>query len=300
MASFYTTCATISFMKKAGVVAIIGRPNVGKSSLLNNLLGHKVAITSPKPQTTRYPLQAVYEDERGQIIFTDTPGINTTASSPTSRLINDEAEKAIGNKVDLILYLIDPTRARDTEENRTLGMVRKSSSPKILVINKIDIKDHRYLADYVFYEDEFEEIIKISALKHLNLNLLLDAIFKKLPAGKKLVSTTGMTQPALNLSSNQFVAEIIREKVFLLMQEEIPYTVNTSVPEIEERTNGTLYIKAIITTTHDKYKKMIIGKKGKMIKEIGINARKELETATGKKIYIDLTVEVNPHWQETT
>lgn len=284
--------------KKSGTVAIVGRTNAGKSTLLNNIIGQKVAITTPKPQTTRMPIQAIYEDERGQIIFIDTPGIFEKVEDPISRKINLTAQEAIQQQVDLILYVIDHTRYRDVEENKILGLVRKAKSPKILVINKIDIKKPSYLEDYAFLEDEFDTIVKISALKRTNLNRLLKIIFDKLPERKPLVSKNGMIYPLINIDSRIFIAELIREKAFLMTRQEIPYTLTAVVDDITERENGHLYIKARILTTADRYKRMIIGKKGRKIKEIGSYARKELELATQKKVYLDLTVETDPHWVE--
>lgn len=283
---------------KAGYAAIIGRPNSGKSTLLNNLLGQKVSITSPKPQTTRFPLQAVYEDERGQIIFIDTPGIFAKVEDPLSKKINPVASRTLKEGVDVIVYLVDHTRDRDVEENKTLGLVRKFAKPKILAINKIDIKKPSFLPHYKFMEEEFDKTISISALYKDNLNYLIDAIFELLPEGKQLVDTSGRPTPALNIDSKFFISEIIREKAFLFLRKEVPYTLTSIVDEINERENNLLYIKARIITSSDRYKKMIIGEKGRMIKEIGMAARKELQTATNKKIYIDLTVEVNPHWFE--
>lgn len=281
---------------KSGIVTIMGRPNVGKSTLVNALMGRKVSITSPKPQTTQFPLQAVYEDDRGQIVFVDTPGVFTSAHDSLSKSINHSTEEALGQKTDVVVYLIDPTREKDSEENKTLGMVRKINAPKILVINKSD-KEQPYRADFSFYEDEFDEVVNISALKHSNLNTLLDTIFQHLPEGEKMIDVTGMPMPVLNMDSKLFVSEIIREKVFLTAREELPYTVQTKVSDITERANGTLYITAQIITTDDRYKVMLIGSGGATIKQIGTMARKELETATGKKIFLDLTVEVDPHWQ---
>lgn len=283
---------------KSGVVALIGRPNVGKSTLLNNLLGQKVSITSPQPQTTRFPIQAVYEDDRGQIIFVDTPGIFAKTPDLLSKKVNPQAEKVLAEGVDLMVYIIDHTRCRDTEENKTLGLARKYSGPKLLVVNKIDLIAPDYWAEYAFYTDEFDDIVKISALKRTNLHQLLEKIFQFLPAGKKLVSTTNLVQPALNIDSKLFISEIVREKVYLNTRDEVPYTVNCQVDQIEERDNSVLYIKAKIITTADRYKGMIIGKDGRNIREIGMAVRKELEQATGKKVFIDLSVEVNPHWQE--
>ncbi len=284
---------------KSGIVALVGRPNVGKSTLLNNLLGQKVAITSPKPQTTRFPIQAVYEEKRGQIIFIDTPGIFSHAPDQYAKDVNLQAEKVLQTQVDVIVYLIDHTRPRDSEENRTLGMVRGQQAPVILVVNKSDVKKPDYWPEYAFYKDEFTEIIWISALTKSNLNYLLDAIFSKLPQRKKLIDTKGLVQPGLNIDSKLFISEIIREKVYLNLRDEVPYTVTTAVDEIVERNNGMLYIKGKIVTTADRYKSMLIGKNGVMIKEIGMAVRKEIEQASGKKVFVDLTVEVDPHWQET-
>ncbi len=284
--------------KKMGVVAIIGRPNVGKSTLLNSIIGQKVTITSPKPQTTRINIQAVYDDDRGQIIFVDTPGIFAKVQDTLSKKLNMSPERALSTGVDLIIYLVDHTRYRDVEENKTLGLIRKSKIPKILVINKIDIKKPSYIEQYVFLEDEFDIVVKVSALKKNNLNLLLDNIFQQLPTGKPIIDTKNLATPALNIDSKMFIAELIREKAFLNLHKELPYSITTKVEEINERTNGNIYIKASIITTDDRYKGMIIGRKARMIKEIGMAVRKELEVATGKKVFIEITAEVDPHWVE--
>ncbi|MFC1626753.1 GTPase Era [Patescibacteria group bacterium] len=283
---------------KSGIVALVGRPNVGKSTLLNNILGHKVSITSPKPQTTRFNIQAVYEDERGQIVFVDTPGIFAKIEDSLARKINPRAEETLHQGVDIVLYMIDHTRQRSFEENKTLGIVRKSKAKKILVINKIDIKHPTHIVQYKFMEDEFDAVVSISALKRKNQNLLIDKIFEFLDENKPLVDKSTLIQPGLNLDSKMFISELIREKAFLFLRRELPYTLTTTVDEIKERDNGTLYIVARIITSNDKYKRMIIGNKGSMIREISMAARKELETARNKKVFIDLTVEADPHWVE--
>lgn len=283
---------------KSGYVAIIGRPNSGKSTLLNNLLGQKVSITSPKPQTTRLPVQAVYEDERGQIVFIDTPGIFARVDDPVSQKINPMAEQTLKEGVDVIVYLIDHTRDRDIEENKTFGIVRNFRKPKILAINKTDIKTPSFLPHYRFMEEEFDKTVEISALYKSNLNYLMDDIFELLPEGEAIVETKDRPTPLLSQDSKSFLAEIIREKAYLFLRKEVPYTLTTVVDEVTTRKNQTVYIKARIVTSDDRYKKMIIGEKGRMVKEIGMAVRKEMETATNKKVYIDLTVETNPHWYQ--
>jgi len=283
---------------KAGIVAIIGRPNVGKSTLLNTILGQKVSITSPKPQTTRFTIEAVYEDERGQIIFIDTPGIFGKVENPLAKKINARIEEATTGNIDLAIYMVDHTRERSFEENKALGIVRKIKAPKILLINKIDVKKPSFMIQYRFLEDEFDTKVEVSALGHKNINTLLDAIFERLPEREKIVNTDKLVQPGLNLDSKTFLSEIIREKAYLFLRKELPYSITAVIDEVTERDNGLLYIKARILTSEDRYKGMIVGKGGYMIKEISMASRKELETATNKKVYLELTVEADAHWMD--
>jgi len=282
---------------KSGIVLLIGRPNVGKSTFINNLIGQKVAITSPKPQTTRFPIRAVYQQPEGTIIFVDTPGIMKKTEDYLSEKINKQTIQALNQELDLVLYMVDHTRKRDFEEGRVLGFVRQIDKPKILVINKIDIEEPSYLPQYKFLEDEFNDVFQISALKKQHIKPLLKRIFELL-SSKKIDIPENLAYPVLNIDAKTFIAELIREKIFLMMGEEIPYTTTVIVDEITERNNQLTYIKARILTTDDRYKKMLIGAQGQKIKEIGSYARKEIELATNKKIYLDLTVETDPHWLE--
>ena len=284
---------------KAGTVALIGRPNVGKSTLVNNIVGQKVAITSPKPQTTRFPIHGLYEDERGQIIFIDTPGIFKKAIDQVSKKINRKALEPFNSDVDLALYIIDHTRKKDYEEARVLGIVRKLSVPVIVVVNKIDVTAPTFRPQYAFLEDEFDAVVEVSALNQTHLKTLLEMIFERLPERDEIVHAADYVYPALNLNSEIFIAELIREKVFLRTRKELPYTTTVVVDEITERTPQMTYIKARILTTEDKYRQMLIGAGGRRIKEMGSMARSELELATNKKIYLDLTVETDRHWPQT-
>ncbi|HRN96627.1 MAG TPA: GTPase Era [Candidatus Levybacteria bacterium] len=294
---------------KVGTVALIGRPNTGKSTLVNNLVGHKVAITSPKPQTTQFPIYAVYEDtEAGngvgmQVIFVDTPGIFAKNKDASRKGVNLEAEKVLHDEVDAILYIVDHTRQRGSEENRVLGILRKLKIPKILVINKIDLKEPDYSAQYKFMEDEFDTVLQVSALKPMNLGAITAELFEILPEGEALFDKSELSIPALNVSPTLHMEELIREKVFLTLRKEVPYHVKVVVDEITERPAkqsrgkksgdkvGLLYVRARILTEH-RYKKMIIGANAQRIKQIGSMTRRELELSTGKKFYLELTVEI--------
>lgn len=284
---------------KIGKVLLLGRPNVGKSTFVNNLIGQKVAITSPKPQTTRFPIKAIYTDERGKLIFVDTPGVMRKTEDRLSEDINKKTLQILNEEVDLVIYMIDHTRKRDFEEARVLGMVRKIDKPKILVINKVDLQKKTYLPQYKFLEDEFKYVFQISAINKTHLKPLLDKIFELIPENKKSEEIPpDLIYPVLNIDSKTFISELIREKIFLMMGEEIPYKTTVLVDEISERNNGITYIKARILTTNDRYKKMLIGAGARKIKEIGSYARKDIALAINKKVYLDLTVETDPHWQE--
>lgn len=283
---------------KEGTVLIVGRPNVGKSTFVNNVIGRKVAITSPKPQTTRFPIQGLYESDQGKIIFTDTPGIFGKTVDLMSKKINEQTLQALNQEVDIVIYMVDHTRKRDFEEARVLGIVRKITKPKILVINKIDFHEYSYLPQYKFLEEEFDYIFEISALQNTHIKPLLEKIFELLPDVKESKFTEDVIYPLLSMDSKAFIAELIREKVFIMMGEEIPYTTTAVVDEIADRSNGMTYIKARILTINDRYKRMLIGQNARKIKEISSYARKEIALATNKKIYLDLIVEVDPHWQD--
>ncbi|MCR4326082.1 MAG: GTPase Era [Candidatus Roizmanbacteria bacterium] len=285
-------------MKKAGIVLMVGRPNVGKSTLLNNILGNKVSITSPKPQTTRFPIEAVYEDERGQLIFIDTPGLFKKANDRLAKIVNRRTTEALKGDYDMVMYVVDKTRHRSFEEGRVLGEIRKIKKPVILVINKDDMTGEDCTPEYVFMYDEVDAVHTVSALKRKHFKPLMERLFSYATRNYPIMNTSGMPTPSLNLTSRIYLQEIIREKIYLFTRQELPYKTGVKVDEIIERDNGVLYIHAIIFTTDVRYKKMLIGKDGYMITEIGRAARKEIETASNKKVYLDIIVEVDPNWQE--
>ena len=280
---------------KSGFVVIIGLPNVGKSTLLNQLLGTKVSIVSPKPQTTRFNIKGVLTRNDFQIIFVDTPGIHD-AKSLFNQLMVKEALNAL-QEVDIILWVMDVTH-RIPEEEKILDLIKKANKPAILVLNKIDlIKKQELLPiiDYFSKLHEFHAIIPISALKNDGLDRVLDELVKLLPEGPFYYESHQVTDLPLNL----LIAEIIREKIFLLTYQEIPYSTAVKVEEIkEEPEKNLLYIQATIFIERDSQKGIIIGKGGRMLKKIGTLAREELEFLLGKKIYLDLWVKALKDWRE--
>ena len=294
----------MSDKKKYGIVAIIGRPNTGKSTLLNAILQQKVAITSPLPQTTRKNINAVYEDERGKILFIDTPGVLGKVEDLIGKKVNLELPKTLSN-IDVLVVVVDISRPKNEEENKVIALVRKSEAKKILVYNKIykavGSKDH--FVDYNYLEDEFDEWVKISALKEKGVKEVVNKIFSLLPAkvvkdSKTVIdSLQQVDRPIIDSSPEEYVAELIREKVYLFLRDEIPYSIQVVVKEIKDK-GKIIIIEADIVTTTDRYKKIIIGRGGKKIKEIGYNARKELELMTQKKIFLELEVKVDKHWME--
>lgn len=279
---------------KSGFVAIVGRSNAGKSTLLNALVGSKIAITTPKPQTTRQPIQGVITTPEGQVVFVDTPGIMQKSRDVLTKRLLKYAKDSLDD-VDAVMYVVDPTRAMGDEEKQALKLIENFSKPKLLVINKID--DHaskNYIGYYRDLAEQFNAYAEVSAMTGKNLDVITKWIFEQMPEGEFSYPEFQMT----NQTNEEWMAELIREKLFLRLREEVPYTTHVKVNEIAERPNGMMYLNATIFTNAERYKPMIIGRGGQGIKEIGQSVRHELEAVSGKKYYIELTVAVDSHWVE--
>ena len=284
-------CAMLGTMK-SGFVVLIGRSNVGKSTLMNTLVGTKIAAVTHKPQTTRQAIHGVLTRPEGQIVFVDTPGVFKDAGGALTKALTKTVEDSLIG-IDAILYVADPTRGLGPEERATLAMIRKLVQPKLLVINKSDMPEREkpFVEDYRALAEQFTGVFELSALKARHIEPLIERLYALLPEGEPAYPEGQKT----DLTEYVWVAEIIREKIFLATEQEVPYSTQVEVDAMEEK-NERLVITARILTTETRCKKMLIGHGGQKIKEIGIAARRELEAATNKKVYLDLQVAVDPHW----
>lgn len=279
---------------KSGFIGLVGRPNVGKSTLLNSIIGRKVAITSNKPQTTRNNIQGIYNDGDYQMVFVDTPGIHKPKHK-LGKVLNKQAFFLI-NDVDIILFLVDITEKLGPGDKFIIEMFKEISKPVILILNKIDkLPKEEILLKIDEYKDlyNFDEIVPVSALKRENVSHLIDVLKKYLPDTIKYFDDNTVT----NVDVTFMISEYIREKVLELTNEEVPHSTTCIVENIEEDNNA-IIINASIIVDRDNLKKIIIGKNGSMIKEIGIRARKDIEELLNKKVYLDLFVKVIPKWRD--
>lgn len=283
--------------KKSGFVTLVGRPNVGKSTLMNHLIGQKIAITSHKPQTTRNRIRTVYTDERGQIIFLDTPGIHKAKNKLGEYMVN-VAEHTL-KEVDLILWLVEPTTFIGAGERHIAQELSQSKIPVLLVINKIDQvkKQEEILTFIAAYKDlcPFAEIVPLSALKDQNTDLLLELIFKYLPEGPQFYDEDTVTDQPMR----QIAAELIREKALRLLDDEIPHGIAVVIDRMKERENGMMDIEASIICEREPHKGIIIGKGGGMLKRIGTEARREIEQMMETRVNLQLWVKVRKEWRDS-
>ena len=283
---------------KSGFVTLIGRPNVGKSTLMNHLIGQKIAITSEKPQTTRNRIQTVYTDEHGQIIFLDTPGIHKAKNKLGEYMVN-VAEHTL-REVDVILWLVEPGTYIGSGEQHILKVLQTVKTPVILVINKIDtVKKEDILKTIETYKDayHFKEVIPVSAMKKTNTDTLIHTIFQYLPEGPQYYDEDTVTDQPMR----QIVAEIIREKALHALDAEIPHGIAVAIDRMKTRPgkNPIVDIDATIICERESHKGIIIGKQGAMLKKIGSNARYEIERMLESKVNLKLWVKVKKDWRDS-
>lgn len=280
---------------KSGFATLVGRSNVGKSTLLNTLAGTKIAAVTEKPQTTRDILRGIVSDERGQIVFVDTPGILKHKKSALAGKMIKRAREAMQD-INVLIYVVDPSKQIGEEDRYVLSVIRKLADiPKLLVINKDDLpkEQKKYLEDYLDLADEFDGVFEVSALKDRHIKNLKNKVFELMPPGDPFYPIGQIT----DIDNKKWIAEIIREKIFNILRQEVPYSTHVEVENLEDR-EGIIMIEAIIYTNDSRYKKMIIGRNGQTIKQIGVKARQELELALNKKIFLDLEVETDRRWEE--
>jgi GTP-binding protein Era len=284
-----------SEQKKSGFVALIGRPNAGKSTLLNRLVGEKIAIVSDKPQTTRTRIRGILTTPQGQVVFLDTPGIHKPGYKLNRRMMATVADALLS--VDLLLLMVDATQAAGAGDRFVLDMLKGVEKPVFLLLNKIDkMADKARLLPLIqryTAEREFAEVIPLSALKNDNADLLLEKIFAHLPEGEPFYEEDELTdQPERVL-----VAELVREKILQVTKEELPY-VTAVVTERWEESENLLKIYCLIYVEKDSHKSIIIGRAGERLKEIGTAARHDVEKFLGRKIFLGLHVKVREHWRD--
>lgn len=282
---------------KSGFVALIGRPNVGKSTLMNHLIGQKIAITSKKPQTTRNRIQTVYTSPEGQVVFLDTPGIHK-AKNKLGEYMVQVAERTL-KEVDVILWLVEPTTFVGAGERRIAQQLQELHLPVILIINKVDtVEKGEILQAIDVYRRlyEFDEIIPISALRNRNTGDIMNCIFKYLPYGPQYYDEDTVTDQPVR----QIAAEIIREKSLHALDAEIPHGIAVAIDRMKDRGSGNLIdIDATIICEKDSHKGIIIGKQGAMLKKIGSNARYELEKMLDSKVNLKIWVKVKRDWRDS-
>jgi GTP-binding protein Era len=280
---------------RSGFVAIIGRPNVGKSTLLNRILGEKIVITSDKPQTTRNRIKGIHNFPGGQMIFIDTPGVHR-ASSPLNRYMVEQASSSIA-EVDLVLYLAEAVSPDPLREEPVLELLASAGKPVVLAINKIDMVPRESLLsmiDAFSALHPFKEIVPISAADGDGVERLIGCIAGYLPEGPLYFPEDILT----DLPERFVVAEIIREKVFRLTHDEIPYSTAVEIDSFRERPDGLVAISATVNVERDSQKGIVIGKRGAMLKRIGSEARRDIEALLDARVYLELFVKVRRDWSE--
>ncbi len=284
------------------MVAIIGRPNVGKSTLLNAILGEKVSIVSNIPQTTRHQIRGIHTDERGQIVFIDTPGIHA-GKDKLDKYMNRASFGSI-DSVDAVIHMVDASEKTGLEEKHVTSRLSQCGKPIIVCLNKIDITKGKFVPEYIkLWEEirgvpmtEMKDIIlfPVSALKGTNVKKLVDLLFEQMPQGEFLYPEDTIT----DFPKRMAMADLIREKLFLLMREEIPHSIAVIIEGVQPKRGKVLHIRAAILVERESQKEIVIGKGGAILKQVGSEARKDLEELVDGKVFLELFVKTTSHWRE--
>jgi len=280
---------------RSGFVSIVGRPNVGKSTLLNTIIGEKIAIVSDKPQTTRTRIQGVHTEDQGQIIFVDTPGIHKPKHLLGEYMMKVSTRSL--DEVDIIYYMTDVTRPFGAGEQFIIDQLKSARVPIFLVVNKIDLvpegKIKEFTKDFLS-EISVSECIEISAYKKINIEFLLEKTFAYLPEGPLYYPADDLTDQPISF----IVAELIREKALLLTRDEVPHSLAVIIEDFKNQGTDKVYVRAVIYTERDSQKGILIGKDGQMLKKIGEQARMEIEKMLDGSVYLDLWVKVKKNWRD--
>ena len=280
---------------KSGFVTLVGRPNVGKSTLMNHLVGQKIAITSNKPQTTRNRIHTVYTDERGQIVFVDTPGIHQAKNKLGEYMVNSAVKTF--SEVDVILWLVEPSDYIGAGDQNIAKQLKRVKCPVILIINKTDTVPKEKIGTVIkAYRElmEFNDIIAVSALRSINTDQVIDAIMRCLPYGPMFYDEDTVTDQPMR----QICAEMIREKALRVLADEIPHGIAVTIEKMTERDDGLFDIEANIICERETHKQIIIGKGGAMIKKIGSTARFDMEKMLEARVNLKLWVKVRKEWRD--
>jgi GTPase len=287
---------------KCGTVAIVGRPNVGKSTLLNAILEEKVSIVSDVPQTTRQQIRGIYNDERGQIIFIDTPGFHM-GRDHLDKHMSRSMSNAISD-VDVVIHLVDTYDHFGQEARQVISRLKECGKPIIVGLNKVDVAKGKYIGEYIQLWEEMGGkplaerndlvLLPLSGLKGTNLKKLIDLIYEFLPQGPLLYPTDILT----DFPQRMAMADMIREKLFLKMQEEVPHSIAVMIERVAPKKGNVLHIKALILVERDSQKEIVIGKNGAVLKEAGTLARADLEELVGKKVFLELFVKAKDSWRQ--
>ena len=287
---------------KSGVVSIVGRPNVGKSTLVNKILGEKIAIVSNVPQTTRNQIRGVYNDERGQIVFIDTPGLHL-GHDRLDKFMNRSSLGSLEN-VDCVIHLVDTCEGTGVEERNVIEHLKTVKGPIILGLNKVDIRKGKHIPDYIALWEELTgkqigdlkniTLLPLSGLTGVNIDKLVDLVFEKLSVGPLFYDR----DTVCDIPRKMVISDSIREKLFQTMKEEVPHSIAVVIEDMKPRKGKTLYVRAVILVERETQKEIVIGKNGSMLKKIGTEARVELEELLEQKVFLELFVKTAKKWRE--